>query len=67
MAQAEAGRVVTVAGGDLFRWAAVYLGDATQAYRIAELNGLVDFALSGLVTLRLPAVDAALSGGVPPQ
>ena len=54
----------TVAGGDLFRLALRFLGDATQWNRIAALNGLSDPVLKGLVTLQLPAVDAAAGGGI---
>ncbi len=57
-------RVVTVAGGDLFRLALTYLGDATQWNRIAALNHLTDPMLSGLVTLQIPVRDAAAGGGV---
>ncbi len=47
-------RTVTVAGGTLFRVAADELGDATQWVRIAQLNGLSDPMLVGVVTLKLP-------------
>lgn len=57
-------RRITVAGGNLFRIAADELGDATQWVRIAQLNGLKDPVLAGVVTLRLPARDAAAGGGV---
>ena len=57
-------KLVTVAGGDLFRLALLYLGDATQWSRIAALNGLDDPVLSGLVTVSLPAVDATAGGGL---
>lgn len=60
-------RSVTVAGGDLFHLAAEYLGDATQWNRIAQLNGLSDPVLSGLVTLLMPDVDAAAGGGIASQ
>ena len=53
-----------VAGGNLFRIAAEQLGDATQWLRIAELNGLSDPFLSGLVTLRLPEIDPNAGGGI---
>jgi hypothetical protein len=46
---------VTVAGGNLFRVAAEQLGDATQWYRIARVNGLTDPFIQGTVTLTLPA------------
>lgn len=55
---------VTVAGGDLFRLALQYLGDATQWDRIAVLNGLDDPVLDGLMTLALPGVDASAGGGI---
>lgn len=68
MADAPAiNRTITVAGGDLFSLAAQYLGDATQAVRIAQMNGLTDFFLAGVVTLRMPDVDVTQSGGVPQQ
>ena len=55
---------VTVAGGDLYRLALQHLGDATQWTRIAQANGLTDPVLTGLVTLKMPAADAAQTGGV---
>jgi len=60
-------QTVTVVGGDLFRLAAQYLGDATQAVRIAQQNGIVDFFLTGRTTLVIPDVDPTVAGGVPPQ
>ena len=58
-------RQITVAGGNLFAIAAQQLGDATQAPRIAALNGLSDFFLgAGVTTLLLPPIDANASGGV---
>lgn len=57
-------KVVTVAGGDLFRLALERLGDATQWNRIARANGLSDPVLSGLVTLKLPPVNPAAGGGI---
>jgi hypothetical protein len=60
-------RTVTVVGGDLFHVAAAELGDATQATRIASLNGLTDFNLSGIVVLHIPPRDMSLTGGVPQQ
>jgi hypothetical protein len=62
-----AARTITVAGGDLFHLAAQYLGDATQAVRIAQQNGMTDYFFTDLRTLTLPIVDAADTGGVPPQ
>ena len=57
-------KVITVAGGDLFRLALEQLGDATQWNRIAALNGLDDPVLDGLQTLRLPERDAGAGGGI---
>jgi hypothetical protein len=55
---------VTVAGGNLFRVALEQLGDCTQWNRIAKLNGLQDPWLTGLVTLKIPPVDANAGGGI---
>ena len=60
-------RTLTVAGGNLFRIAAEQLGDATQWIRIAQLNGISDPMLSGIVTLRLPARDPSAGGGISGQ
>jgi hypothetical protein len=57
-------RTITVAGGNLFELALLYLGDATQWNRIAEVNGLTDPMLSGVTTLQIPSVDTAAGGGV---
>lgn len=54
---------VTVSGGNLFALAAQYLADATQWYRIAALNGLTDPLITGVVTLKIPAVNAAIGNG----
>jgi hypothetical protein len=58
---------LVVAGGNLFQIAAAQLGDATQWIRIAQLNGLSDPMLAGVVTLVLPDVDANAGGGVAAQ
>ncbi len=47
-------RILTTAGGNLFRIAAEQLGDATQGLRIAQFNNLTDPMLTGLVTLEIP-------------
>lgn len=60
-------RTITVAGGDLFHLAATYLLDATQWNRIAQVNGLSDPVLSGLVTLLIPDIDASAGGGIAAQ
>lgn len=57
-------RIITVAGGDLFRLALEQLGDATQWNRIAVLNGLDDPVLVGLQTLQLPGQDSGAGGGI---
>lgn len=56
---------VLVAGTDLFTVAARELGDATQWFRIAALNGLTDPMLYGLASLDIPDVDASQTGGLP--
>jgi L-ascorbate metabolism protein UlaG (beta-lactamase superfamily) len=58
---------VTVSGTNLFRVAAEQLGDATQWIRIAQLNGLTDPMLVGVVTLRIPDVDPTAGGGIAAQ
>ncbi len=60
-------RVITVAGGNLFRIAAQQLGDATQWLRIAQLNGLSDPMLAGVVTLSLPDRNPNAGGGIAAQ
>jgi hypothetical protein len=53
-----------VASANLFALAAQYLGDATQWYRIAQLNGFTDFLVSGLTTpILIPPADANASNG----
>lgn len=59
-------RTIQVSGGNLWAIAARELGDATQASRIAVLNGLSDPMITGRVTLSLPPVDATQTGGLPP-
>ncbi|AQS87906.1 hypothetical protein [Neoasaia chiangmaiensis] len=59
---------VTAADVSLFHLAAVYLGDATQWWRIAQLNGLGDPDLSGLVApvwLEMPLPAPMLTDGLP--
>ena len=56
-----------VAGDNLFRVAAIQLGDATQWIRIAELNGLSDPKLSGFHTLHIPDFDPSAGGGIAAQ
>lgn len=56
-------QTVTVAGANLFILAAKRLGDATQWNRIAELNGLTDPVVLGVVTLKIPPLGPG-NGGV---
>jgi hypothetical protein len=58
---------LTVAGGNLFQIAAQQLNDATQWIRIAQLNGIDDPVLSGVVTLLIPDIDANAGGGIAAQ
>ena len=58
-------RTILVTSIDLFTVAAQELGDATQWFRIAALNGLTDPMLFGLVTLQIPKVDGSQTGGLP--
>jgi nucleoid-associated protein YgaU len=60
-------KVMTVAGDNLFRIAAVELGDATQWIRIAELNQITDPVLTGVTTLLIPDSDPNAGGGVAAQ
>lgn len=56
-------RTLTVAGANLFQIASEQLGDATQWNRIAALNGLTDFIVTGIVTLKIPPVDSTAGNG----
>lgn len=60
---------ITVFGGNLFQLALQYLGSASQAWRIAQANGLSDYFLPGNVptSLIIPAVDATQTDGIPSQ
>jgi nucleoid-associated protein YgaU len=55
---------LTVAGGNLYEIALDQLGDATQWTRIAELNGLIDPVLNGIITLQIPDTDPDAGGGI---
>jgi nucleoid-associated protein YgaU len=57
-------RSVTVAGGNLYQIAALYLGDATQWNRIAQANNLLDPVITGIATLQIPSADPNAGGGV---
>lgn len=56
-------RTITVAGANLMQLAAQLYGDATQWTRIAQLNGLSDFIVAGVVNLKLPGLGQS-NGGV---
>jgi hypothetical protein len=60
-------KTITVAGSNLFRIAAEQLDDATQWLRIAQLNGLTDPMLSGVLTLLIPDKDPNAGGGIASQ
>lgn len=60
-------QTLIVAGGNLFRIAAEQLGDATQWIRIAQLNGLSDPMLDGVMTLLIPDTDPNAGGGIAVQ
>ena len=59
---------VTAADISLFHVAARYLGDATQWWRISQLNGISDPDLSRLtspISVALPPQSATLTAGLP--
>lgn len=59
---------VTAADVSLFHVASRELGDATQWWRLAEINGLLDPMLpAALTTLSIPDAVPGLGDGIPPQ
>lgn len=59
---------VTAADRTLFHVAAAQLGDASQWWRLAQLNGLSDPSLSAFPTpipLSVPITDNTLTDGIP--
>ena len=59
---------ITAADVSLFHVAAANLNDATQWWRIAQLNGMSDPDLSRLeapITISLPTQVASLTDGLP--
>ena len=59
---------VTASDISLYHVAAKQLGDATQWWRIARLNGMTDPDLSGFATpvsLLMPTIDTSQDSGVP--
>jgi hypothetical protein len=63
-------KTVIMTGGDLYRLALQYLGDATQFSRIIQANlnpaggPPLDPVLTGIVTLNLPSVNPDATGGI---
>jgi hypothetical protein len=51
----------TLPSGNLFAVAAQYLGDPTQWYLIAQINGMIDPFFTGPLQLTIPNADP--SGG----
>lgn len=64
VAKAVAARKVWVSGTTLFQVAADYLNDATQWYRIAQLNGLIDPWIGAVAELQIPAPSTTSNGGI---
>ncbi len=60
-------KTIVIAGDNLFRIAAMQLGDATQWIRIAELNNLADPNLTGVTTLLIPDIESSAGGGIAAQ
>jgi nucleoid-associated protein YgaU len=57
-------KTLTVGGGNLFQIALQELGDPTQWNRIAQLNGLIDPFLTGIISLQIPDIDPNAGGGI---
>lgn len=62
--QASPAKQVRVSGTNLFRVAARELGDATQWYRIAQLNDISDPWITTETTLLIPPPGVS-NGGIP--
>ena len=62
--QALPAKIVRASGTNLFRIAATELGDPTQWYRIASLNGLVDPWIDGMIELKIPQKTVVSNGGI---
>lgn len=56
------GKVLNVAGGDLYHIAATQYGDASAWTTIANANKLTDPVISGVATLKIPAASDGLNG-----
>ncbi len=57
-------KIITVIGGNLFKIAAQYYGDATQWPVIAKANGLIDPMINGQMTLLIPPWNGVDTGGI---
>ena len=55
---------VLVSNTNLFRLAAIYLGDATRWEEIARANGLVDPMIGALCRLVIPEASESSSGNL---
>jgi len=58
---------ITVISANLFKIAAVELGDPLQWLNIARLNHLSDPMIPGLMTLTIPKASQAYADGIGPQ
>ena len=61
---AVAPRQIRVSGVTLFDVAAQFLNDATQWYRIAQLNDLTDPWIGEVTVLKIPAASSFSNGGI---
>jgi len=60
-------KTITISGSNLFRIAAMELGDAMQWIAIARYNGIRDPMISELTTLVIPPASPQFSDGLGPQ
>ena len=64
--QALPSKIIRTDGvSDLFHIAARELGDALQAWRIAEMNGLSDYWPPAHLELKIPQAQASSNDGLP--
>jgi hypothetical protein len=64
LAKAVGQRQVWVSGSNLFAVSAQYLNDATQWYRIAQLDNLYDPWIGAPVLLNIPEPQSFSNGGI---
>ena len=62
--QALPAKVIRVSATNLFRVAALQLGDPLAWWRVAEQNGLTDPWLTQPVTLAIPSGNQSSNGGI---